>query len=441
MTPGIALRPDAVVEHDGEHTTITQPFSTVTVRGLGPEIAALLAGLRDRPATVAELTGRLDSARAAALLRELLERLNHLLIHTLDPALRVVPVAREAAFAPFDLVSGDSVRLSGFAFARRCEAGLALESPLARHRVELGRDAVPLLAALARPVLVKEVPAEEVAYLAGAGMVEVARDGLFPEDGDPVLRMWDFHDLLFHSRSRLGRFDGESGATYRFLGELPPEPVTKPPPSGRVVDLPRPGRLEAGPPFGAVLESRRSVRAYGPPPTIADLGELLYRSARVKSLAEPTAAEPYASSVRPYPGGGAAYELELYLLVRRCDSLDGGLYHYDPLGHRLTELEHRPGEAEATLARARQAAGGVAPDVLIIITARFRRLSWKYAGMAYATLLKNVGVLYQTFYLVATAMGLAPCGLGNGDSDLSARLLGLDWAEESSVGEFLIGRP
>ena len=62
-------------------------------------------------------------------------------------------------------------------------------------------------------------------------------------------------------------------------------------------------------------------------------------------------------------------------------------------------------------------------------------------GIAYATTLRHTGVLYQTMYLVATAMGLAPCGLGNGDADLSARVLGLDYLQESSVGDFLLGTP
>ena len=79
------------------------------------------------------------------------------------------------------------------------------------------------------------------------------------------------------------------------------------------------------------------------------------------------------------------------------------------------------------------------PQVLIIIAARFQRLSWKYQSMAYNVLLKNVGALYQTMYLVATAMDLAPCALGGGDSDLFARATGLDYYAETSVGEFLLG--
>jgi SagB-type dehydrogenase family enzyme len=77
--------------------------------------------------------------------------------------------------------------------------------------------------------------------------------------------------------------------------------------------------------------------------------------------------------------------------------------------------------------------------MLIILSARFSRLFWRYESVGYALLLKDVGVLLQTMYLVATAMGLAPCALGSGDSDCFARATGLDFREESSVGEFLLG--
>jgi hypothetical protein len=50
-------------------------------------------------------------------------------------------------------------------------------------------------------------------------------------------------------------------------------------------------------------------------------------------------------------------------------------------------------------------------------------------------------VLYQTMYLAATAMGLAPCAVGGGDADLFARAAGVDYYAETSVGEFLLGNP
>jgi SagB-type dehydrogenase family enzyme len=53
--------------------------------------------------------------------------------------------------------------------------------------------------------------------------------------------------------------------------------------------------------------------------------------------------------------------------------------------------------------------------------------------------LKNLGALYATMYLVATAMGLAPCALGGGDSELFSAVAGVDPCEEPAVGEFVLG--
>ena len=78
-------------------------------------------------------------------------------------------------------------------------------------------------------------------------------------------------------------------------------------------------------------------------------------------------------------------------------------------------------------------------QVLVILASRFQRMSWKYNSSSYHATLKNVGALYQTMYLVATAMGLAPCGLGGGDSELFCQATGLQFHEETSVGEFMLG--
>jgi hypothetical protein len=48
-------------------------------------------------------------------------------------------------------------------------------------------------------------------------------------------------------------------------------------------------------------------------------------------------------------------------------------------------------------------------------------------------------VVFQTMYPSATAMSLAPCALGCGNSDLFARAGGTDYYLETSVGEFLLG--
>jgi SagB-type dehydrogenase family enzyme len=144
---------------------------------------------------------------------------------------------------------------------------------------------------------------------------------------------------------------------------------------------------------------------------------------------------------RPYPGGGALYELELYLTVNACENLAPGLYHYGAREHQLERISDLNTNAEGLLSGASRATG-IANEhlqVLITIASRFQRISWKYSSMAYAATLKNVGVLYQTMYLVATAMGLSPCGVGSGDADLFARAADTDYYDETSVGEFLLG--
>jgi len=79
------------------------------------------------------------------------------------------------------------------------------------------------------------------------------------------------------------------------------------------------------------------------------------------------------------------------------------------------------------------------PQVLLVIAARFDRLMWKYAEIAYAGILKDAGCLLQTLYLAATATGLAPCAVGGGDSELFARLAHTNYYEETSVAEFIVG--
>jgi SagB-type dehydrogenase family enzyme len=122
-------------------------------------------------------------------------------------------------------------------------------------------------------------------------------------------------------------------------------------------------------------------------------------------------------------------------------NLEPGLYHYDPSRHQLTRLCGRTADVRKLL-RDAAASAALAEDtlqVLLILAARFPRVTWKYESIAYALTLKHVGVLFQTMYLAATAMGLAPCALGGGDADLFARAAGTDYRAETSVGEFLLG--
>ncbi len=76
--------------------------------------------------------------------------------------------------------------------------------------------------------------------------------------------------------------------------------------------------------------------------------------------------------------------------------------------------------------------------MFLTIAARVPRVAWKYEGNAYRVVLLDAGVMLEMMYLVATAMGLAPCAVGNGDPALFAALTDCDPFEETSVAEFAL---
>jgi SagB-type dehydrogenase family enzyme len=336
-----------------------------------------------------------------------------------------------------------------------------LESPLSHARIILNDcRAAALVGALAAPATAAEL-AERVGGLgvdAVAGVLALLlRAGVLGEAGAEdqalALQSWEFHDLLFHARTRRGRFDAPYGATYRLADRLPPPPALKPAMAGQAHELYRPDleRLERDdPPLARVQAQRRSIREFDAtrPITERQLGAFLFRVARVTDYREGEVSTPLGPvrqdfAARPYPAGGGLYELELYAAIQACNPLAPGLYHYDPAGHRLIRLRGRTPEVAALL---RDAAESTATpedtlQVLLILAARFPRVAWKYESIAYALTLKHVGVLYQTMYLTAAAMGLAPCAIGGGDADLFARAAGTDYCAETSVGEFLLGNP
>jgi oxazoline/thiazoline dehydrogenase len=383
------------------------------------------------------------------------------------PLARLVLLGPEAQAEPRPAVGGRRYALSRFAYMRPARGDIVLECPLSPAQVVLHDSrAAAVVHLLARPRSVEElsglaniavdVTGALVALLLSAGMLgePAAQETSAAEPAS--LRSWEFHDLLFHVRSRAGRHREPLGATYRLaeVMDVPPvlgEPAR--PDDERVpqwialqpADLDRLDRED--PPFARVQEARRSIREYGPEPlSRRQLGEFLYRVGRIADFAVYRIPTPHGVvtmpvAPRPYPGAGALHELDLYVVVQACAGLDAGLYRYDPERHRLGRLPARPDDVGA-LARDAAGAAMMAPEhvqALVVVSARFARLAWKYSGIAYSLILKDVGVLYQTMYLVATAMGLAPCALGAGDSDLFARAIGSDYYAETSVGEFLLG--
>jgi SagB-type dehydrogenase family enzyme len=450
---------DVRVVAEGESTVISCPRGRLALQRPTPAQAQLLRHLAGGAATEQQLStalGRDEGPAGVAWLYLLLARLaergmlGHALTAGGTPFARLQPFSRNYQATLRSLPSDRPLQLCRFAYVRRVDAELVLESPRSHARVFLDDPgAAGLLAWLASPRMAADAAAQPLpGGLAEAFLQMLFRNGFLADgggEGDAESRaeaQWEFHDLLFHGRSRAGRALYPWGATYRWEGVHEPLPAVKVHPGpGLPLERPELARLkESDPPLAAVMESRRSLRSPGPAPlTRVQLAEFLFRTARVRGR---TRTEHEEVSNRPYPGGGADYELEIYPVVHRVDGVEPGIYHYDPLGHALHPVAGAGPQQIALLREAAQKARLQAlPDVLLCMTARFQRLTYKYSSIAYAVMLKDLGALYQTFYLAATAMDLAPCAIGSGDADRFAKATGFSELIEPSVGEFMLSAP
>jgi SagB-type dehydrogenase family enzyme len=358
------------------------------------------------------------------------------------------------------LGEADVLVLSRFAYMRRRGNEIVLESPRAGALFKICNPKIAaVIAMLATPRQVRELRRQDgfpgielLALLMDCQIVfktdVSARRGARLAEDDGNLVLWDFHDLLFHTRSTEGRHANPLGGTYLHAGVLPAPPAVRSRWPGKKIDLRKftAPRLQEVSPLAKLMHERHSTRVFDiqRPITLAELARFLGNTARVVSTwsARIDDVGPvFTYAVRPYPSAGASYELELYLAVDRCEGLARGFYHYDAGEHALVPIGARPHEIQALLSGAALAMGvSAVPQILITIAARFGRVSWKYSSLAYALILKDVGVLTQTFYLMAKDMGLGGCAIGTTNIDLFEKMTGMEFHTEGPVGQFALGR-
>lgn len=443
----LTFRPDVVAERIGDDGLIVQTADRRwTLQAISPVLIAAFEKLGDGGDTEDALVEEVDDAARLLYYLENFRRAGIIrqTVQTADGPLATLIAMGRAEFNNDRAEPDTRYTLDRFTLMRKDGDRAILETPLAPVRMELHDWRASAIVGL----LAEGTTIEAIANAIGTLNPETVRDFLsvlliarMLSNNSPDIPTWEFHDLHFHARSRLGRHDRPYGGTYRFREQWDSPPVVKPCMSDDVIALHKPdldGLRSDDAPLADVMEQRRSVRSFGDTPlTVEQLGEFLYRVARVKELIPTELGE---LSTRPYPAGGAIYEMEFYLVVDRCQHLEAGLYHYCPHHHHLSRLPSTPESCDALLTTARNSMIiETNPHILIVLAARFPRFAWKYESMAYAAILKNVGVLYQSMYLVATAMKLAPCALGGGDSDLFARSVGTNYYDETSVGEFALG--
>ncbi|WP_432967436.1 SagB/ThcOx family dehydrogenase [Dactylosporangium sp. CA-233914] len=464
LVEALRLRRDATLStSDGGGLTLRQSRFELVMASPGVGRRALMLRLAehwvshlDANRLVSEIEGEAQIMRAQVLLRRLVMHcwLDRRLSLPDRPLLEVMPKGLGQAGAEPELRHrpGCAYRMSRFVALRAEDGRMVAHSPLSTLVVGLPDPRVlgALVAAAAAD------GCDATAFAAAAGVDETAAGRLLDElltarivvaaadqhaeTAQPPQALWSAEDLGVHGRSRAGRHALPIGGTYRFADRFPAAPLHASFPGRPSVPLPAPAPpVDPGPSFAAVLAERRTIREHDDarPITLAQLGEFLYR---VQHTTDIRTIDGHEVGRRPYPSGGGLCELEVYPMVTACAGLAAGLYHYDSVEHRLERLAPHDAVADRLLGYAGAAASLTRPpQVLLVVTARVQRLMWKYEGLGYAMILKNCGLMTELMYLVAAAMGLAPCALGAGDSAAFAALSGLDPLVEPSVADFLLG--
>lgn len=203
-----------------------------------------------------------------------------------------------------------------------------------------------------------------------------------------------------------------------------PQEFKQPAPVLAEVALPSPD----GSSVANAIRQRRSCRAFRPAVMpVASLSSLLgdaYGLVGSTSFGDRT-----RFLRRAVPSAGGLFPLELYVVLRRVEGLEDGLYHYGVPGHTVRLM--RRGDLFPTLEPMFYTYPFIRDaNIVFAVSAVFNRVQKKYGPRGYRYILIESGHVGQNLCLRAAEMGLATlCMGGFVDSELNA-LLGLSPARE-----------
>jgi SagB-type dehydrogenase family enzyme len=127
---------------------------------------------------------------------------------------------------------------------------------------------------------------------------------------------------------------------------------------------------------------------------------------------------------RAAPSAGALYPLELYLVVKKVEELEAGVYHYHPDNHTLYLMLR--GNYQLALAKACLGQMFIADaPVSVVIAAEYERTTAKYGerGLRYVHI--EVGHVGENICLQVVVLGLGTVPIGAFWDEEVSRLLSL----------------
>ena len=212
-----------------------------------------------------------------------------------------------------------------------------------------------------------------------------------------------------------------------------PEPEYRRAESTQALALCKPEKNE----FDALLAKRKTCRNFDSERQISsrDLSTMLHRVWGAIGTLE---LAPGAVAVKKNsPAGGGLHATEAYVLVQRAEGLEPGIYHYLSMRHALEKMHGFTQEEMRTLMYRCVAGQDWFQDVpvMVVMTARFDRLFWKYRRhmKAWRVVHLDVGHLSQTMYLSAADLGIGAFVTAAINDHVIEQALGLQTLKEGAI--------
>ena len=235
--------------------------------------------------------------------------------------------------------------------------------------------------------------------------------------------MDDLKNSLGYRYLQETKFDQQT-IGHRARLDIEPAPPYKQYVDSEKIALPTDWDVDSG--LREILQHRRSHRRFGKSTLSAkDLSMLLWASQGITGRAG-------NFFFRTAPSAGALYPVETYLSVQNVETIDTGLFHFQPAEFCLEKLSAEfSGNkvAEAALGQSFLAKAGI----VFIWSAIIRRNFSKYGHRGMRYILMDAGHICQNLLLAAEALGLGACPVAAFYDDELNELLGLDGAEESVI--------
>lgn len=231
-------------------------------------------------------------------------------------------------------------------------------------------------------------------------------------------------DLLLLAHGQTGLQMSSAGA--RTPG--PQAPSDKPYKDLPQIALPR--NFAAGEALFDVIARRRSARNWGQRGmTLAELSSVLYHAMGLTQSGQ-------ASHRNPAVQGCEA--INLYLIVNNVRGMDRGVYYYRRLDHALTALRKGDFRQDSYEISLDQRVVGRA-DVALIKTIDVRRLGATDGDRGYRYAALSAGLIGESLYLQAEAIGLGCGGIGAFFDDEVSRQIGVSPDDELVIYMSAIG--